>query len=163
MALVYDPLQRILAYTVITEAGCWEWIAGTNGSRVKYGRIGIWDTVTKKAKQVYTHKYVAEQVYGVAPEGYEWDHLCKNPLCCCPFHLEAVPKLVNLQRQSRPNSKKTHCKRGHDISTPDTYRSLPPKSIGHSIRRDCLTCSRERGRLWQRDYRKRKYGANLGQ
>ena len=32
------------------------------------------------------------------PEGLEIDHLCKNPGCCNPLHLDAVTQAVNLQR-----------------------------------------------------------------
>lgn len=32
------------------------------------------------------------------PEGMNLDHTCQNTLCVCPWHLELVPQVVNLDR-----------------------------------------------------------------
>jgi hypothetical protein len=46
----------------------------------------------------YAHRVVFEMYGGVIPDGYELDHLCFNPSCVNPAHLEPVTKAENMRR-----------------------------------------------------------------
>lgn len=57
-----------------------------------YGRT------TNEGKEVYVHRMAYEMVHGPIPPGYEIDHLCRNPSCFNPNHLEAVTHAENVRR-----------------------------------------------------------------
>jgi hypothetical protein len=94
----------------------------------------------------------AEQ-YSPVPDGLELDHLCHTNDSSCPggrtcphrpcvnpFHLDAVPPSVNTLRGNGPsalNSRKTHCKNGHEF-TPQNTR------ITRKGHRWCRACDRAR-------------------
>jgi hypothetical protein len=42
-----------------------------------------------------------EGEHGPVPEGLELDHLCRNPPCVNPAHLEPVTHQQNMQRSAR--------------------------------------------------------------
>jgi hypothetical protein len=92
--------------------GCWLW-TGTNDGGAGYGRIN-----GKK-----THNVVYEREVGPIPQGLELDHLCRNPACCNPKHLEPVTRKVNVERQPRvilARAAKT-CRHGHPWNEANTY------------------------------------------
>ena len=64
---------------------CWEWQA------VKTKGYGIF-----RGNQA--HRWAYQQWCGQIPEGLVIDHLCKNPGCVNPDHLEAVTQRENLRR-----------------------------------------------------------------
>lgn len=74
---------------VINDVGCWIW---QFGKTYGYGACYI-NRVRRLA-----HVVEWEKVNGPVPEGKELDHLCKNPSCCNPSHLEAVTHAVNIRR-----------------------------------------------------------------
>lgn len=47
---------------------------------------------------MYAHRAMYEQVIGPIPEGMDLDHLCRQPRCINPDHLEPVTRAKNLQR-----------------------------------------------------------------
>lgn len=55
---------------------------------------------------------------GPIPDGLELDHLCRNPACVNPDHLEPVTHLVNMRRglSGAANKAKTHCPQGHEYT-----------------------------------------------
>lgn len=74
--------------------GCWEW----NGAKTKdgYGRT------TKKSKSTTTHRRMYELVFGEIPRGLHVLHMCDNPPCINPEHLELGDHNKNMaQMQSR--------------------------------------------------------------
>lgn len=115
--------------------GCWSWTAGhyADGRGIfnRDGRIG----------SRFAYRIAYEWLVGPVPEGLELDHLCRNPNCCNPEHLEPVTHRVNLRRapdiQFYVNARKTHCPRGHEYTVPNT---------GWSKRwtRYCKACTREK-------------------
>lgn len=86
-------------------------------------------------KNLMIHRFIYECVVGAIPEGLHLDHLCRNPACFAPFHLEPVTCRVNILRGESTGAlavRTDHCKRGHSLA--DT-----PVING---RRQCLVCRR---------------------
>ena len=109
---------------------CWTWIACKN--ICGYGLFNL------NGKIIGAHRISYELVNGSIPKGLELDHLCKNPLCVNPDHLEAVTHRENLLRgetSASINAKKTHCIRGHEFTPENTY-------LNQSKRR-CKICDQE--------------------
>lgn len=71
------------------------------------------------------HRYAYEALVGPVPTGLELDHLCRNPRCCNPDHLEPVTHAENLRRSpiapATRNARKTTCVNGHPFDTLNTY------------------------------------------
>jgi hypothetical protein len=122
-------LPRRLADKIMPDhvSGCWLWIGhvGPNG----YGQAG------SKGKVHPSHRVVYEAALGPIPDGLELDHLCRNPPCVNPEHLEPVTHRENMRRGYYGT--KTHCPQGHAYDDENTYR----KANGH---RECRTCAREK-------------------
>jgi len=100
-------------------AGCWEMTGARCPLGYQYfyfnGRIGR------------AHRYSYRLLVGPIPEGLVLDHLCRNPPCVNPSHLEAVTTGENTRRgylsqNGQRNREKTHCKRAHPFSDENTVR-----------------------------------------
>ncbi len=116
-----------------TESGCWEWTGPTlNGYGTAYSPAA--------QNRRMAHRVVYEALVGEIPDGMVLDHLCRNPLCVNPDHLELVTQIENLLRGSGTrageNTRKTHCKRGHPFDETNTH--------WHRGERICRACARER-------------------
>lgn len=72
----------------VTSGGCWEW-------QKKIDRYGYGVRHSQGAHRWYYTKYKGE-----IPDGLQIDHLCNNPRCVNPEHLEAVTAKENMRRQS---------------------------------------------------------------
>lgn len=120
--------------------GCWNWTGSHNG--VGYGEIRI------GGRKVYAHRWSYEHHHGEPiPDGLVIDHLCRNPRCVNPAHLEAVTTLENVRRGMAPGPKPERraetCSHGHPYSV---YEYVRPDGNG----RNCSECVRERAREYQR-------------
>lgn len=110
---------------------CWLWTGGQKGAG--YGRFSF------KSEDILAHRFSYELFKGEIPIELEIDHLCRVRNCVNPDHLEAVTRKVNVLRGdsfSATNSKKTHCKQGHEFTPENTYQ--------YSKQRKCKTCTKER-------------------
>jgi hypothetical protein len=123
---------RITSRIVEIENGCWEWTgARLNGAR-GYGQThplnGQGSTVV--------HRIVYEALVGPIPEGLVLDHLCQNPPCCNPAHLEPVTNVVNsIDRAAgvRGEARRMRvCKRGHPYGENDENRHAGYCRICHN-------------------------------
>lgn len=90
------------------------------------------------------HRLAYEMLIGPIPLSLVLDHLCRNPSCVNPHHLEPVTNRENIRRGdgwAGLNARKTHCKRGHPLSGENLYET--PKG------RHCKSCQRVRLQQWQ--------------
>ena len=97
---------------------CYKWPGYITG--MGYGQLG---TKKKLGKNISAHRLVWEATNGPIPHGLSLDHLCRNPACVNPHHLEPVTHKENCLRGvgiTAINSKKTHCKTGHPFDEDNT-------------------------------------------
>jgi len=87
--------DRFLSYVLApsSENGCMEWSGHRNADG--YG-IASYDS-----GQVRAHRAAYELWEGAIPEGLVLDHLCRNPGCVRPDHLEPVTTAENIRRGVR--------------------------------------------------------------
>lgn len=110
---------------------CWLWTGCTRDRG--YGTVSI------KGRQECAHRMAYELTHGKIPEGKILDHLCRQPACCNPDHLEVVTHKINILRGKSPsaiNARKTHCRHGHAFTVENTRISRGG--------RYCRTCARIR-------------------
>lgn len=123
---------------------CWEWTGGKTG--LGYGIFWI----SPDEGRVMAHRYAYELLRSTIPEGLVLDHLCRNPSCVNPWHLEPVTVAENTRRGLGPNRgsewnrRKTHCPQGHPYEGSNLH-------INKRGGRVCRTCGRDR----QRERRRR--------
>lgn len=72
-------------------SGCWNWL----GSQSKDHYSRFWGN----GKTVQGHRWIYETFYGRIPAGLVLDHVCVNPSCVAPYHLEPVTPAENLRRR----------------------------------------------------------------
>ena len=85
-------LRRLLFCPPTTlPTGCIEW-TGRCDARWGYSRFRV------NGQMTYGHRAAYEMVRGPIPDGLVLDHLCRNPPCVNPGHLEPVTDLENIRR-----------------------------------------------------------------
>jgi hypothetical protein len=95
-----------------------------------------------KDRMVPAHRWLFEYCFGAISKELDIDHLCRNPPCVNPNHLEAVTHKVNMSRGGQ--AMKTHCPRGHPYDEANTYH-IPTRGG-----RDCRACINRRGSEYYR-------------
>lgn len=75
-------------------ADCWEW----QGSRDRGGYGSFNALGVRGSPTVLAHRWAYEALVGPIPEGLVIDHLCENPPCCNPAHMEPVTVAENTRR-----------------------------------------------------------------
>lgn len=122
---------------------CWLWTAAVHSGGYGVIRVG-----SSPGKLLYAHRVSYEIANGPIPRGKHLDHLCRNPRCCNPKHLEAVDPRTNMLRGMAPAAKavrRGHCEKGHP------YDYLRPDGHG----RQCVTCKHEYWKEWYAKNKKR--------
>jgi hypothetical protein len=95
---------------------CWSWLASmANG----YGQFFA-------GSNQRAHRIAFSLLVGPIPSGLELDHLCRNPICVNPAHLEPVSHAENLRRsptvgRTGKRPKMTHCPKGHPLEGSNLY------------------------------------------
>ena len=119
--------------------GCWLWIGATICG---YGAVGM------DRRVYYAHRVSYEHHVGPIASGMVIDHLCRQPACVRPDHLEQVTQYENVMRGSLPEVSrkrqlsKTHCPRGHAYTQENTIVLRASETRGVA-RRLCRTCNRD--------------------
>ena len=131
-------IERFMEKVSLDDAGCWLW-QGTKNKK-GYGQIGVG---VANGGTVQVHRFSYENHVGAIPDGMTIDHLCRNPSCVNPEHLEPATIADNVRRGG--NAVKTHCKNGHPLQGENCFR----QSGGG---RGCRLCRD----IFNREY----YGAN---
>lgn len=94
----------------------------------------------------YAYRLVYEAATGIHPEGVA-HHLCDNPSCVNPSHLEFISQTEHMARHEWGGdwgqARKTHCPQGHPYDSENTYR--------HNGQRLCRECRREGKRRRRRN------------
>jgi hypothetical protein len=90
---VKPVIERLTPRLVRDEDGCWLWTGAVNSAG--YGVIGLG---RKDQGNGYVHRVAYEHFVGPIPAGLVIDHLCRNPRCCEPSHLEPVTNRTNVLR-----------------------------------------------------------------
>lgn len=116
-----DPAARFWPKVQKTD-GCWLWIAAADNHG--YGKFGV------AGKLMLAHRFSYELQRGTIPEGLTLDHLCRNPRCVNPDHLEPVTQRENTLRGARTN--KATCRNGHPM--------IPENIAAWAARRGYKTC-----------------------
>lgn len=108
-----DPSVRFAAAYRESESGCWEWQHSLD--RKGYGRFRARD-----GRSCMAHRWAYSTMRHPIPATLVLDHLCRNPRCVNPWHLEAVSSRTNTLRGvgtvAAINSGKRLCPRGHLLS-----------------------------------------------
>lgn len=129
---VIDLPERMAHRIVVTEAGCWEW----QGSRGHKGHGMVWFSGRMRP----VHRVVFELLTGLSTASAEdMDHLCRNPPCCRPDHVEPVTHAENMRRGIQSFAARQTCLSGrHDITLPGSV-----SVIGTARKRRCRECLNE--------------------
>lgn len=124
---------------------CWPWLAGH--TKAGYGTVHVGHQTTTTA-----HRAVYELLVGPIPDGLVLDHLCRNPGCVNPAHLEPVTYATNTERGIGSERSRLHwasiveCPQGHPYDEANTYRQIVRYKDRTYTNRICRTCRREQAR-----------------
>jgi hypothetical protein len=138
---------------------CWPWLAGCD--RDGYGKFAV-GLGGHRQRHVSAHRFGYELLVGPIPDGQVVCHSCDNPPCCNPAHWflgtprenndDKVAKGRHAKLWGTPlrNSRKTHCRRGHELTPQNTRIYIRG---GHEQRR-CKSCEPINTREWYHKHRK---------
>lgn len=134
--------DRITSRIAREDNGCWTWL-GTKTPK------GYGQTSSKRLgqKKMYTHRIMFEHSNGPISNGLQVDHLCRNPSCCNPAHLEAVTPRENTIRGESPRLvAERHraisvCPHGHDYTPENTHTD-------NRGARSCKECRKIQHKKW---------------
>jgi hypothetical protein len=123
---------------VASNSECWEWTGAKSDQG--YGSFRLNGTSTTAQRVAY-----ALFVGDLDEAGVTVDHLCNNPGCMNPRHLQAVPHRVNVLRSNgvcAEYARRTHCPTCGD---PYSLYDGP-----NHKQRYCAQCKRNNAREWAR-------------
>lgn len=124
--------ERFESKVLRSDDGCWLWNGYCNPHG--YGTFSVRRPEGSWTK-VYAHRRAYELSVGPIPAGLQIDHLCRNPSCVRPDHLDAVTGAENGRRGREVNLPRQFCRRGHDTFISGRYK-----------RGKCIACVREKDR-----------------
>lgn len=139
-----SELERISGRIARADSGCWTWLGYKDPHGYGSAAIG--------GKMYRAHRILYTLVKGKIPDGLHLDHLCRNPSCVNPDHLEPVTAKENTARGTwhdgvmAMHQARTHCKNGHEFTPENTIWRYKPSSGNQT--RHCRTCCNE----WSKKY-----------
>ena len=126
--------------------GCWIW----TGAKFKHGYGRIRTTSVKFGENIkLAHRVIYEIYKGPIPEGLVLDHLCRNPSCVNPEHLDPCTQRENIRRAAI-YWHKTECPSGHQYDDSNTYVN----PLGRKI---CRKCTNAAGKRYREKMRGRRH------
>lgn len=90
-----SDVERFFQSIVKNENGCWEWQKFRDWDGYGLFRIGSRSDATRRSAKA--HRWAYEHFKGMIPSGLCIDHICCNPGCANPDHLQTVTHLRNTQ------------------------------------------------------------------
>lgn len=107
MGRKYSSLyERLVANTKVDERGCWVWQGRT---RAGYPAIAVRVPGAgrkRSPRTVGAHRLMLEEFHDVTFPHDEAGHLCGNPMCINPEHLEVQTKAANMADRWRKTTDK---------------------------------------------------------
>jgi len=115
---------------------CWEWSRFRD--RLGYGHVKYHNKVWMAYRLAYT------LTHGPIAKPLVLDHICRNPPCCNPAHLEPVTQGENARRGNvgLRNRQQTHCINGHPFAGENLRLSF-------NGWRNCRACARAKTRKYR--------------
>lgn len=104
---------------------CWPWKLSVSAEG--YGFVG-WKVTDGKSQKTTAHRVAWMAANGRQLHDLTVDHLCRNPVCCNPAHLEAVSIRENILRSDGPaavNGRRERCANGHAFKHTGRQRVCP--------------------------------------
>lgn len=115
-----NPIDRFMRFVDKQKNGCWIYTGYKN--KLGYGYFGI-----STGRSMLAHRFSYIHFNGNIPDNTELDHLCRNPSCVNPAHLEAVSHQENMARgitglhMIKKSKSSTHCVNGHEFNEKTLY------------------------------------------
>jgi hypothetical protein len=125
--------------------GCWEWTGAKTTAGYGLFQAGLRSAAGNHVPE-YAHRISYEQYVRPLVDGETIDHLCRNPSCVRPDHLEPVPIRVNILRGNSASARHARavvCQRGHPKTPENTY--VYPDGV-----HECRLCRQLRWAEWSR-------------
>jgi hypothetical protein len=124
-----DAAEQRKFWSLVDRSGeaCWPWVGYVKAGYGKFQHDGKYHTA---------HRIALQLEYGRISNHFHVDHLCNNPICCRPDHLEAVAPSENQRRKSLrsknkgPSHKRPYRrKKQQPQMAAETLRILPPAGV----------------------------------
>jgi hypothetical protein len=122
---------------------CWLWAGllhmGGKRNEETYGQYGLFVARAGGRGKHRAHRVSYFIAYGRLDSALMIDHLCRNPQCVNPRHLEQVTNRTNQLRGDAPaatNALVTHCVNGHLLAGENLWIEM----VGEFPHRRCRTC-----------------------
>lgn len=120
--------------------GCWIWTAAQRPGGYGHFRVG--------GESYGAHRIAYLLTHGPIDSRLELDHLCANPPCVNPSHLEPVTKAENLRRIG---TRAETCRQGLHRWADEGVTYINPE--GRRICRPCMSAGQRRRRAAAREVR----------
>lgn len=124
--------------TETNSSKCWPWQG--------YVRSDGYGSFRFEGKKQGAHRASYTLNIGSIPEGLEVDHICFNPDCVNPAHLQLLTPAQNKRRQRERMSGK--CRRGHVMTEANTINRKDGTQ-------KCRTCTQESQKIWVKNTRRK--------
>lgn len=122
--------QKIKNETIVTSTGCWEWSKWRD--RDGYGNIRY----GKGSRRAHRRSY--EAFKGPIPKGLVVRHLCDNPPCCNPDHLEVGTNADNVRDREVRGRGAKGVNNGTSILTEEIIKQIRAEYIPQKVTQQYL-------------------------